>query len=134
MMHPLARRFMLAAVAAGLAGMSLGIYMGTAQDFRFAHVHAHVNLLGWVSLTLYALFYQAVPAAAAGWLPRLHFGLATFGPALMCGALASQAEHHGGLAPVIGLGALMTLGAMLSFGAVVLGPPRRRHAARPSIG
>jgi len=119
-MNPIARRFMLAAIAAGLVGMCLGIYMGTAQDFRFAHVHAHVNLLGWVSLTLYALFYQAVPAAAVGRLPHLHFGVATIGPAMMCAALANPAENHGGLTPVIAIGALMTLASMISFGFVVV--------------
>ncbi|WP_376093738.1 cytochrome-c oxidase [Roseomonas sp. CCTCC AB2023176] len=120
-MRPLARRFLLAAVAAGVVGMSLGIAMGISQDFRLRHVHAHVNLLGWVSLALYGLFYQVVPAASAGLLPRVHFWLATLGPVLMCGALADQSEDHGGLVPIIGIGALMTLGGMLCFAAAVTG-------------
>ena len=40
--------FVLAGVTA-LAGMSLGIYMGIAQDHTLAPVHVHPNLLGRVS-------------------------------------------------------------------------------------
>jgi len=52
MMNTLSRRFLLCAIGAGLLGMAMGIYMGIADDHRFAHAHAHVNLLGWVSLAL----------------------------------------------------------------------------------
>ena len=41
--------FFAAAVFA-LTGMSLGIAMGMREDFTLAPVHAHINLLGWVSL------------------------------------------------------------------------------------
>lgn len=29
-----------------LAGMGLGQYMGAIEDFQYAPVHAHINLLG----------------------------------------------------------------------------------------
>lgn len=119
-MSPLSRHFLLAAVLAGSSGMVLGIAMGMLQDFRLTPVHAHVNLLGWVSLALYGLFYQAVPEAAAGLLPRLHFWLATIGPLLMCGSLAAARLGIGGMLPAILLGAFMAVGGMLAFGAVVL--------------
>ena len=48
-----------------LAGVSLGYWMGMTEQFGLMPVHAHINLLGWVSMFLYGLFYRAVPAAAA---------------------------------------------------------------------
>ncbi|MBR0654539.1 hypothetical protein [Plastoroseomonas arctica] len=125
-MRELPRRFLLAAIGAGLSGVTMGMYMGIAQDFRFAHVHAQVNLLGWVSLALYGLVYQAAPALAVGWLPRLQFWLSTIGPLLMCTGLATHRADIDALHPLVPLGAFMTASGMLVFGVVVIGAPSAR--------
>jgi hypothetical protein len=44
-----------------IVGLSLGIGMGIAHDFRFAPVHAHINLLGWVTHALMGLAYRQWP-------------------------------------------------------------------------
>ena len=59
-----------------LAGMGLGVWMGKTEDFQLQAVHAHINLLGWVSMALYGLFYRVIPKAAEGRLPVVHFWLA----------------------------------------------------------
>jgi hypothetical protein len=51
------------AVATVILGMCLGMYMGIVHDFTLAPVHAHMNLLGWVSLFLLGLFYRTHPKA-----------------------------------------------------------------------
>jgi hypothetical protein len=124
MMHTLSRRFLLSAIAAGVVGMSMGIYMGVSQDHSLAHVHAHVNLLGWVSLALYGLVYQAAPALAAGRLPQVQFWLSVLGPLAMCGGLAARGEGIEGMFPLIGGGALVTAGGMAAFAAIVAGARR----------
>ena len=48
----------ITAACAALAGMALGIRMGMAQDFALAPVHAHLNLLGWVTMSLFGLYYR----------------------------------------------------------------------------
>ena len=58
-------RFLQLAVVLALVGMGLGIGMGISQNFQLQPVHAHINLLGWVSMTLYGLVYRVVPKAAA---------------------------------------------------------------------
>jgi len=40
-----------------LSGMLLGEYMGAHENFALAPLHAHINLLGWVTLALYGTFY-----------------------------------------------------------------------------
>ena len=42
-------------VSTGLAGMGFGIFMGITQDFMLAPAHAHLNLLGFVTMFLSAL-------------------------------------------------------------------------------
>lgn len=67
-------------------GVSLGYYMGTTHDFTVSSVHAHINLLGWVSMFLYGLFYRVFPEATQGWQPKLHLALAAIGlPVMMAG-------------------------------------------------
>ena len=55
-------------------GVSLGYWMGATHNFIVSPVHAHINLLGWVSMFLYGLFYRVFPEAAQGWLPKAHIG------------------------------------------------------------
>ena len=66
-MIDLPQRFLLLAVAVGTTGMAMGIVMAVGHDFTLAPAHAHLNLLGWVSLSLYGLFYRAYPDATNGW-------------------------------------------------------------------
>lgn len=53
--------FISAAALCHLAGISLGIVMGSGGDFGLAPVHAHLNLLGWVSLAIYGLAWATWP-------------------------------------------------------------------------
>ena len=52
-------------VSLGLVGIDLGIVMGIRQDFVLVPAHAHLNLLGFVTMFLSALYYHVVPGAAA---------------------------------------------------------------------
>ncbi len=82
----LSNLFLRLAVAFALLGVGLGYVMGATHEFTLAPVHAHINLLGWVSMFLYGLFYRTAPEAAAGWLPKVHATLAILGlPIMMIG-------------------------------------------------
>ena len=50
-----------AAVLAALAGMVWGIVMAASGDHSAMPAHAHLNLLGWVSLFLFGIFYHLHP-------------------------------------------------------------------------
>jgi hypothetical protein len=71
--------FFRTAVLLAICGIVLGIFMGVNQDFRLAHMHAHLNLLGWVSFFIFGGYYSLVPQAAEGLLPKLHYGLCLIG-------------------------------------------------------
>ncbi|MCH6266553.1 hypothetical protein [Neobacillus citreus] len=39
-------------------GVLAGITMAIIHDFRLASVHAHINMLGWVSMAIFGLIYH----------------------------------------------------------------------------
>lgn len=84
----LSNRFIHTAVAFFVAGVALGLYMGITKDFRFTHVHAHLNLLGWVALGLIGLIYRLHPGLQTGALPRAQYWLHTVGLLLFMGGFA----------------------------------------------
>jgi cbb3-type cytochrome oxidase subunit 1 len=96
-------RFLKTAVVYFVIAVALGIYMGATQDLTQRPVHAHLNLLGWVSMALFGLIYHAHPAAAGTALARWHFWIHQLGvPALM---VAVWVVHAGNAAadPVAGV-------------------------------
>jgi hypothetical protein len=75
-MQKLDLSFLFLSAACLIVGVCLGIYMGIAHDFTLAPVHAHINLVGWVSLALFGTIYRAFPELAVSPLARVHFWLA----------------------------------------------------------
>lgn len=69
-------------------GIILGIVMGIIHDFELTPVHAHINLLGWVSMGLFGAFYHFYPQAAETKLAKTHFWLHNLGVPFMQGGLA----------------------------------------------
>lgn len=56
-----------------LVGVTLGIVMAGSHDHSLFPLHAHINLLGWVTMSLFAFFYRLWPAATATKLARVQF-------------------------------------------------------------
>ena len=75
--------FISAGLICVLAGMSFGLWMGGANDFTLAPAHAHLNLVGWVTLSLYGLMHRAFPALSSAKLAPFQCGLAIIGAVTM---------------------------------------------------
>ena len=126
----LAYRFFVAGILFALTGMSLGTYMGATQDFTFAPVHAHINLVGWATHFLFGLYYRAEPGNAKGIIPELHFGCAVLGGILLpIGIVGAVTGHHAIDLAVIP-GTLLTVASMLLFLTVVLRGWARARSGR----
>jgi hypothetical protein len=106
----------IAAALAALGGMGLGIFMGLAQDFTLAPAHAHLNLLGWVTMALYGLYHRGAgrTGGLAGWL---QVGCGALGAALMGGGLGVYLwhGHDDRYVPLVITGSLLAVLAMLLF-------------------
>jgi hypothetical protein len=115
---------------AGLSGMVLGIVMGMSQDFTLAPAHAHINLLGWVSMALYGLYHRAAgPARALAWTQAVCGAIAV---PLMGGGLAAYlATGSHALQSAVIAGSLFALGGMILFIACVIADALQGRAGRP---
>ena len=107
-------------VSLGLFGMGLGIVMGILQDFTLMPAHAHLNLLGFVTMFLSALYYRAVPQAAASRLAPVQaivsvVGAIVFPAGIACVLLGG----HDRFEPVVVGGALTVLLGMALFAVIV---------------
>jgi uncharacterized membrane protein len=107
-------------VSIGLAGMVFGIAMGITQNFQLAPAHAHLNLIGYVAMFLSALYYRAVPEAAASRLAPIQAVVSVVGAILFpigiaCVLLGDRATFK----PVLVAGWLSVLTGMLLFVVIV---------------
>ena len=114
-MTSFARRFLLCAIGYVLVGMSLGIFMGATEDFVLAPVHAHMNLIGWATMGLFAYYYNAVPEAGETTLAQIHFWVAQVGLVMIIPGLALMLTGNTSAAPVMIIGEILTALSMLIF-------------------
>lgn len=101
-----------------LAAMALGIYMGASHDHVLAPAHAHINLVGWVTVAIYGFYYHAVPAASQSLLAKIQVAAATLGVLLLGPGIAlAVLGMSEGLAI---LGSFVTISSMLLFLVLVI--------------
>lgn len=122
--------FFMTAVVYVTLGMIWGIVMAATGDHRLAPAHAHLNLVGWVTLALFGIYYHLVPKAGEHVLAKVHLALATAGVVLIVPGIAMALSGAGELLAKIG--SVLTLASMLLFAVVVFrsrnsveGPARR---------
>jgi hypothetical protein len=129
----LSNAFLRLAVVFALVGICLGAWMGGSGDHGLMGVHAHINLLGWVSMFLYGLFYRVAPEAGRGLLPTIHFWVAVAGFLIFMPSLAVVLVGVASLAPVAGIGLmvgpLLVLIGMILFAIIVFGATRTSRSA-----
>ena len=100
------------------AGMIWGIVMAATNDHSLYPAHAHLNLVGWVTMALFGVYYHLVPKAAEHWLAKVHFAVATAGVLIMVpGIVMALQQDEETFAKI---GSILTLLSMLIFVATVL--------------
>lgn len=119
-MHGNAQRWIFAAVIYFCIGVVMGVYMGATHDHSLFPVHAHVNLLGWVSLVLIGVIYHFFPQAGSSQLATVQFYLHNAALLVMMVALAFYLKGNRGIEPVIAVGSLGMLTAVIMFAGNVL--------------
>ena len=106
--------FVIAALSA-LCGMTLGTVMGLSHDFTLLPVHAHLNLLGWVSMMLFGLFHRGVGASHRR-LAWVQVSISAAGALGLPGGLALMLQSGDeSFMPVVIFGTFATLAGMALF-------------------
>lgn len=111
--------FLRLAVLYFIAGVSLGLVMAASHDHTLRPVHAHLNLLGWVTLSLFGLFYRAWPAAAGTALAKVHFWIYVPAHFAQMVLLALFYLGHTAVEPGLALVSVLVGVAVLCFAVVV---------------
>ena len=109
-----------AAVVMVIAGMIWGIAMGITQDHSTLPAHAHLNLLGWVSLFLFGIYYHLHPAVDRSRLASLQVWVWIVSTIILTIGVALV---HSGRAigdPIAAVSSLLVLADMLLFGWLII--------------
>jgi len=119
-----ASRWIYVAVIYFLVAVGLGVFMGASHDHSLLGVHAHMNLLGWVSMALIGLVYHLFPQAAASRLADVQFWLFNAALPVMMVALGLLLKGNAGIEPLLGATSVLVLLTVLLFAVNLL-----RHRA-----
>ena len=99
-----------------IAGMVMGVYMAASQDHSLTPAHTHIQLVGWVSMALYALIYRTWPEMMTSPLVKWHFWMANIGALIMnVGVVGIYAGYPEKFEPYASTGSIITLAGMLIF-------------------
>lgn len=98
-----------------IGGIGWGIAMAASGNHATMPAHAHLNLLGWVSLFLFGVFYRLHPSLERSRLALFQVVAWAVGTVVLAGAVGLI---HSGVAeaePVAAIGSLLMLADVLLF-------------------
>ena len=118
-----------AAVLFVVAGMIWGIVMAISDDHSAMPAHAHLNLLGWVSLFLFGIFYHLHPAIDRSRTASVQVWIWIASTVILTVGVGLVHTGHAIGDPIAAIGSIIILADMLLFGWLVL----RREAVKIDV-
>jgi hypothetical protein len=106
-----------------IVGMAIGILMAASGDHSVFPTHAHLNLLGWVSMFLIGIFYRFHrfhPALDTSRVALVHVGIWICGTIILTCGVAAIYLGRPDLEVIAIADSLIVLGAMLVFAYFVI--------------
>ncbi len=122
-MHASSLSFRLAVLCV-IAGMAMGIGMAMTQNHALMPAHAHLNLMGWVSLFLFGIYYERRPALDTSRLAMIQVVLWSIGTVVLTVAVAAIHLGYHAADPIAAIASLIVLAAMIQFAYFVFRPER----------
>ncbi len=109
--------FFFTAALCLLVGMLWGIHMGASENMTTMPAHAHLNLLGWVTLSIYGAFYALARSGFSQKLAWANYVISTLGVVILIPTLALFLSHGNDPAyiPVLGVGEVLSVVGLLVF-------------------
>jgi cbb3-type cytochrome oxidase subunit 1 len=104
-----------------LMGMGWGIHMAIAKDFALMPAHAHLNLVGWVTMSLFGTFYALTANTLSPRLAWANFVISGLGVVVMIPSLAIMlSTGNEKIEPFVAIGSVLTVIGLLVFGVSVV--------------
>ena len=113
--NPRSRAWFRLAAAYFAGGVMLGVVMGASGDHTLMPVHAHINLLGWVSMALFGLIGTVYPSITEGRVAAAQFWMHNLGVPVMLVALALRIRGVASAGPWIGIASAVVGCSVLLF-------------------
>ena len=111
-----------------LAGMGWGIQMSATHDHALSPAHGHLNLLGFVAMSVFGAFYALVPDAARGRLPAIHYALSLASVLVLVPGIVMAITGRG--EALAQMGSILAVASMALFAFAAI---RAALAARPGL-
>jgi drug/metabolite transporter (DMT)-like permease len=105
-----------------LAGMIWGIQMSATHDHTLSPAHGHLNLIGFVAMSVFGAYYALTRRAAASRLAGLYYLLTVATVLILVPGIVLAITERGVILAQIG--SLLALASMALFTVIVL-----RHGA-----
>lgn len=122
-----------AAVLLMLAGMVWGLQMAISQDHSAFPAHAHLNLLGWVSLFLFGIYYRLHPSLDQSRAALIQVWIWIAATVILVIGVGLVHTGHENGDPIAAVGAFVAFGDMLLFGWLLYKSEREPIASRSSV-
>jgi drug/metabolite transporter (DMT)-like permease len=120
------------AVLCVIAGMAWGLHMAISDNHSAYPAHAHLNLIGWVSLFLIGIYYRLHPALERARSAHLQVWSWLIGTVVM--AIGVGLVHTGTAAgePLAAAGSLIVFASALLFAWLLFRTERAGASALPA--
>jgi len=115
--------FFASAALYAMIGVSWGLVMGMTENHATYSAHAHLNLLGWLSLAMMGVFYATLGQDVSEKVKAANFAISNLGVMLMIPGLflyLGQAGPPAVFGPMISVGSLLVVLGFFVFGVTAI--------------
>lgn len=130
-MPRISRLYFITAICFLVAGIVVGLKMSIAHDYAATGAHAHINLLGWVTMSIFGTFHALNPRGAATRLATAQYYVYTGGVLVMTPALYLLLTGDPSFEPVVAVASLVVFVGVLMFAAIIIGARAGETATGP---
>lgn len=117
-----------------LAGMLWGLQMAVTNDHSAFPAHAHLNLLGFVALFLFGIFYRLNPTVEASRLAIPQVWIWIVGTIVLAAGVGLVHTGHSIGDPIAAVGSIVIFADAIVFTWLVFqARPTERRAARAAV-
>ncbi|GKX34943.1 MAG: hypothetical protein MnENMB40S_25610 [Rhizobiaceae bacterium MnEN-MB40S] len=123
-MPRLAKLYFQTAIIFLIVGIGMGLIMAISGSHDVIGAHAHANLLGWVTMAIFGIYFALAPGKAEGVMARVQYGVYTFGVVVMTIALYLYLSGNPAMEPVVAVSSIITFIGVLLFAFILFSEDR----------
>lgn len=118
-MPHISKMFFATAICFLIVGVMLGLHMSITHNYAATGAHAHINLLGWVTMSIFGTYHALNPGSAESRLARAQYYVYTGGVVVLSPSLYLLLTGVTAVEPVVALASLVVFAGILMFAAII---------------